>query len=121
MEKLVNTIKLMAKTGLFFASCDGDYSQHERDFINAFLNSILSVGDIDESLQNEVNDSLKRSFSLEEIIQETRQLVDGFNEDERKAILLTMSAFVQKVISADERMDSQERANYAKWKEAVGA
>ena len=30
MQKLVNTIKLMAKTGLFFAHADGEYSDKEK-------------------------------------------------------------------------------------------
>ena len=44
----------------------------------------------------------------------------GFNEDERKAILVTISQFVLKVLSKDKRVDSLERANYEQWKERMG-
>lgn len=120
MEKLVNTIKLMAKSGLFFANCDGQVSIHERDFIHNFLRSILEVGEIDETLKLDVVDTLNHTYTLDEIIRETKELVDGFNDDERKAILVTMSGFIQKVISSDGRFDPTEHGNYTQWKTALG-
>lgn len=120
MEKLVNTIKLMAKSGLFFANCDGQVSIHERDFIHNFLRSILEVGEIDETLKLDVVDTLNHTYTLDEIIRETKELVDGFNDDERKAILVTMSGFIQKVISSDGRFDPKEHGNYTQWKAALG-
>lgn len=120
MEKLVNTIKLMAKSGLFFANCDGEVSIHEKEFIKNFLGSILEVGTIDDGLKNDVKDTLNHTYTLEDIIEETKQLVDGFNDDERKAILVTMSGFISKVISADGRFDPKEHGNYTQWKAAVG-
>ena len=71
MEKLVNTIKLMAKSGLFFANCDGEVSIHEKEFIKNFLGSILEVGTIDEGLKNDVKDTLNHTYTLEDIIEET--------------------------------------------------
>ena len=47
MEKLINTITLMAKTGLFFASADGDYSDKEKNFIDGFISGIENIGDND--------------------------------------------------------------------------
>ncbi len=120
MEKLVNTIKLMAKSGLFFANCDGQVSIHERDFIHNFLRSILEVGEIDEALKLDVVDTLNHTYTLDEIIRETQKLVEGFNDDERKAILVTMSGFIQKVISSDGRFDPTEHGNYNQWKAALG-
>ena len=119
MEKLVNTIKLMAKSGLFFANCDGEVSIHEKEFIKNFLGSILEVGTIDDGLKNDVNDTLNHTYTLEDIIEETKQLVDGFNDDERKAILVTISQFVLKVLSKDKRIESLERANYEEWKKRL--
>ena len=40
MEKLANVVRLMAKTGLFFANCDGQYAQPEKDFIHGFIAQI---------------------------------------------------------------------------------
>lgn len=120
MDKVLETIKLMAKTGLFFAHCDGQFDKREHDFINAFLEGILEVGEIPEQLSLEVKDSLNHTYTIEEIISETQQLTEGFNEDERKAILFTISQFILKVMASDEQVQSAERQNFEKWKTAFG-
>ena len=109
----------MAKTGLFFANCDGNFDKREHDFIDNFLSGIQSVGDIDDELKNDVLDTLNHRYTLDGIVEETRQLVDGFNDDERKAILVTISQFVLKVLSKDKRIESLERANYEEWKKRL--
>lgn len=119
MEKLVNSIKLMAKAGLFFANCDGNFSQRERDFIEAFLQNIQEVGDIEDELKNDINDSLNHTYTIEGIIEDTKQLVEGFNEDERKAILFTMAAFIEKVIAADGNFECKEQDYFLQWRDAV--
>ena len=120
MEKIIDTIKLMAKTGLFFANSDGNFAERERDFLENFVGGIESVGDISDELKAEVKDTLNHSYDLDGIVKETLQLVEGFNEDERKAILVTTSLFIRKVILSDTRVESKERENYELWKKAVG-
>ena len=120
MEKIIDTIKLMAKTGLFFANSDGNFAERERDFLENFVGGIESVGDISDELKAEVKDTLNHSYDLDGIVRETLQLVEGFNDDERKAILVTSSLFIRKVILSDTRVESKERENYELWKKAVG-
>ena len=120
MEKIIDTIKLMAKTGLFFANSDGNFAERERDFLENFVGGIESVGDISDELKAEVKDTLNHSYDLDGIVKETLQLVEGFNDDERKAILVTTSLFIRKVILSDTRVESKERENYDLWKKAVG-
>ena len=109
---------LMAKTGLFFANCDGDFGSREHNFINSFLNGILEVGDIEDGLQTEIKDSLNHAYTLEEIVAETKALVEDFNEDERKAILFLISQFILKVVASDSDVAEAERENFKLWKEA---
>ena len=120
MEEVIETIKLMAKAGLFFANCDGDFEQRERHFIDAFLNGILEVGEIEDNLKEDVKDTLNHKYTVEGIIADTQHLIEGFNADERKAILFTISQFIHKVIATDEKVNDVERENYIKWKEALG-
>ncbi len=119
MEKVIDTIKLMAKAGLFFANCDGNFAERENDFLNNFVSGIESVGDISDELKNEVKDTLNHTYDLDGIVKETQQLIEGFNDDERKAILVTMSLFIRKVIMADKRVETKERENYELWKKAM--
>ena len=106
----------MAKTGLFFANCDGQYAQPEKDFIKSFIAQIEQVGTIDEDLKREVTGAIDRKYTLEEIVRDTQEVLEGFNRDEQKAILLTIDAFVAKVIKADKRMAEAENANRMAWK-----
>lgn len=116
MEKLENVVRLMAKTGLFFANCDGQYAQPEKDFIEGFIAQIEQIGTIDETLKKEVTGAIDRKYTLEEIVRDTQEVLEGFNRDEQKAILLTIDAFVAKVIKADKRMAEAENANRMAWK-----
>lgn len=120
MEKIVDVVKLMAKTGLFFANCDGSYDQRERDFIENFISGIEGVGDIDPALKQNLKDSLNQQFTYEQIVSDTKALTDGFNEDERKVILITIDQFIRKVIRLDGELCEKEKANYANWQKEFG-
>ena len=113
MEKIVNVVKLMAKTGLFFANCDGNYDQRERDFIENFISSIEMVGDVDPALKQSLKDSLQ-------IVSDTKDLTDGFNEDERKVILITIDNFISNVVKLDGELCQKEKTNYESWQKAFG-
>ncbi len=119
-DKLKDTIVLTAKAGLFFANCDGNFSEKENEFIEGYISSIEEVGEIPAELKAEVRDTLNHAYTLDGIIAETNNLVSGFNDDERKAILFTLRQFIMKVISADARVKTKEVENYDKWIEAVG-
>lgn len=120
MEKIIDTIKLMAKTGLFFAHCDGDYTQSELDFIEGFLAGIKQIGDIDDDLKSSVLDSVNHTYTIDEVVKETLLLLDSFNDDEQKAILAVLDGFINKVIKADKKVDSAEKKAYVAWKIGVG-
>lgn len=120
MEKLITTIKLMAKTGVFFAHCDGNYDQREVNFLNGFLGGINQIGDIDEALKQEIKDALNHTYTLEGIIEETQQLLEGFNKDEQKAIITSIYLFIRKVLTADKNLESVEKKNFHLWKETFG-
>ena len=119
-EKLSNSILLTAKAGLFFASCDGDFSQKERDFVEGYITSIEEVGEIPSELKEALADTINHTYTLEEIIGDTLDLVEGFNEDERKAILFTLRQFILKAIASDSRVKEKEVAAYDQWLAAVG-
>lgn len=120
MEKLRKTILLTAKAGLFFASCDGEFSQKEREFIEGYISSIEEVGEIPLEFKNEVADTINHVYTLDEIIGDTLNLLEDFNEDEKKAILLTLKQFILKAIASDSRVKTKEVEYYDQWLKAVG-
>ena len=120
MKKIVNVVKLMAKTGLFFANCDGNYDQRERDFIENFISSIEMVGDVDPALKQSLKDSLNQQYTFDQIVSDTKDLTDGFNEDERKVILITIDNFISNVVKLDGELCQKEKTNYESWQKAFG-
>ncbi len=120
IEKLVKVVKLMAKTGLYFASCDGDYSQSEKDFLEAYVSGIESIGSIDDELKQSVYSTFDKTYSLEEIVEDTKEMVDGFEPEQRTAVLKEMQQFIIKVIRLDNKVDSKEEAEFVKWNKALG-
>ncbi|MBR3453941.1 MAG: hypothetical protein IKH26_01310 [Bacteroidaceae bacterium] len=120
IEKLVKVVKLMAKTGLYFASCDGDYSQSEKDFLEAYVSGIEAIGSIDDELKQSVYSTFDKTYSLEEIVEDTKEMVDGFEPEQRTAVLKEMQQFIIKVIRLDNKVDSKEEAEFVKWNKALG-
>ena len=120
LERIIDTIKLMAKTGLFFAHCDGDYTDRERDFVEGFLAGIEQIGSVDDEVKKAVLDSVNHTYTLDEVLEETKQLVAGFNDDERTAILAVIDGFIKKVMRVDNKVESAEKKAYVAWKIGVG-
>jgi hypothetical protein len=114
-------VKLMAKTGLFFASVDGEYADSERTFIENYINQLSAVGPVDE-VKDMLENALNQHFTLDEIIDETRQLLTYFTQPEDKqAIVMSMANFIEQVIRADGVEHPAEKQAFLAWANALVA
>lgn len=120
IDKLVKVVKLMAKTGLYFAHCDGNYSQSEKDFLEAYVSGIEMIGAIDDEVKQSVYSTFDSTYTLEEVVNETEDVLEGFEPKDRGTILTEMKHFINKVIRLDEKLNTKEQAEYEKWKAALG-
>lgn len=120
MEKIIEVVRLMAKTGLFFANADGIYQRRERQYIDDFVGGIEQIGTITPELKGEVYGALNHSYKMPEIIADTKAILEGFTANERQAILKAIRGFINKVISADGHVHPLERENFRLWKNAFG-
>lgn len=120
MEKILDIIKLTAKTALFFAHCDGDYSKRERDFVEGYLAGIEQFGEVPEEVKADVRDALKHQYELYPLLAETKELIDDFTLYEKAAVLHSIDEFVLQIIQADGEEMKKERDNYALWKRELG-
>lgn len=120
MEKIIEMIHLVAKTGLFFAHCDGRYDERERRFIEDYIAGIEQMGSIEDSLKASVRASLNRQFTLAEIVGDTKAMLTGFTDGERRRILASIDEFVRRAIRIDHHVDTEEQRQYVAWKQAVG-
>lgn len=113
------TIKLVAKTGLFFACVDGTYADSEREFIENYINNLSKVGPVDE-VKEMLENALNVHFTLDEIVADTRQLLGYFEQPEDKqAIVMSMFNFIQHVITADGVEHPAEVEALKQWAEAI--
>jgi hypothetical protein len=120
MEKIYLVVKLMAKTGVFFANADGIYLDKEKKYIDNFVSGIEQIGDITPELKGEIYGVLNDKHTLNEVITDTKELLDGFCEEERQAILKAIKGFINKVIRVDGHVHPLEKENYKLWKQAFG-
>lgn len=107
-------IKLIVKLGLFFAHCDGTYSDKERSFITNFIQKLASQGNVDD-LKAILGDSINRAYTLDEIVADTNDLLDDFQGNDRAAIKATLLGFAQQVINSDSNQDRAELAYLDAW------
>ncbi len=118
MDKIVAIVRLMAKTGLFFANADGKYADSENRFLDKFIANIEGVGDLEDDLREDIKKSFHHKYTLEEVIDDTHKLLDGFSDKEQKAIVKSMEDFISQVIHADDKLHPLEKENFKAWKEA---
>ncbi len=111
---------LIARTGVFFANCDGNYDERERMFIKNFVAELKkSESDVTDDALATVAESLDSVYTLSEIIAETKSYLTAFNPNEKKALLDVLSDFISKVINADSVLSDKETENFAQWKSAM--
>lgn len=109
-------IKLAAKIGLYFAKVDNDYDEREKQFIIDYIKNLKQDLSLSEGEEVEINQLPEKHFSLEEIIVDTKNLLDEYVEEERFPLLNTLSVMINQVINADGVVTKEEVQNFAIWK-----
>jgi len=113
-DSIEKIIKLIVKLGLFFAHCDGSYSAKERSFITRFVEKLADKGDIDD-IKDVLGDSINKTYTLDEVITETNNLLDDFEGNDRAAVKATLLGFAQQVIQSDNNECKVEIENLDAW------
>ncbi len=108
---------LIAKTGVFFANCDGEYDESERDFITRYVHELEKQENISEELKQTIEQAISRTYTYDEIAIETKELLAVFNDAEQQAILKKLQEFISAVIHADNILHPNEAALFEKWKQ----
>lgn len=118
-KSIEKVIRLLTKAGLFFAKADGAYDQREKDFIQKFTAKLAEAGGDAAEAQRMVNDYYSTSITLDEVIADTKDLLDDFDADDSAAISLMLTGFIEQVINADGVESKPERELYDKWLQAI--
>lgn len=108
-------ILLLAKTGLFFANCDGEYSESEKSFITEYIRGMKKQSILSDEVEQLLLDMSGHDISFEEVLADTDRLLGEFNPTEQQAIAESIRNFIRKVIEADSRLDRNEELYLGRW------
>jgi len=117
-QSIGKIILLAAKTGLYFAHVDGEYDTKEKEFIDNYIQKLSEIGPVDD-VKDEIIALTDKSFTLDEVVADTRDLLEDFNGLEKMLIRSTLTQFAKKIIKADGTEAPAEKTAYAMWKEAI--
>ena len=120
MDKIITSVRLMTKTGRFFANCDGNYDIKERQLINGFAKSVNILSDLKKIQQDSVEDAANQDCTLDELIQETEELLSQYNAEERQRLLEVYNQYVRMTIEIDNRITREEVSSYKEWCQRLG-
>ena len=112
-------IKLVAKTGLFFAKVDGNYSERERAFINAYIEQLMAQGGTQEEVREIIGDVENRNISFDEVMTDTRQLLKALSPAEANLVKMALYAFINDIVKADGDDCPAEKEAFVKWNKAL--
>lgn len=120
MDKKVKFAQLVAKTGAFFGAVDGEYSDNERAFVNLFIGILSSQCDVDTEVEKLLAETTSKKYELSEVINETKQALEGMDEKEKKDTIDNLSILISSVINADGKQAEEENNAFSEWKKAMG-
>jgi uncharacterized tellurite resistance protein B-like protein len=107
---------LIARTGVFFANCDGEYDKLEEKFISEFILQMIKDGiEIEDSLK-ELIDIKSEKCSIDDVINSTKEFLNQVNVEERTQIIDMLKDFIEKVINADGVIHQNEVKYFEQWK-----
>ena len=107
---------LVARTGVFFANCDGEYDKLEDKFISEFILQMIKDGiEVEDSLK-ELIDIKSEKCTIDDVINSTKELLNQVDGEERTQIVDMLKDFIEKVINADGVVHPNEEKYVEQWK-----
>jgi hypothetical protein len=107
---------LFAKTGVFFANCDGVYDKREKDFINEFVSSLKGISIISDEIAHIILNTDSNEITFESITEDTTRVLSECDKDTNETLLAALENFIDKVIKADGIIHPNEKKYFNEWK-----
>lgn len=120
MENNIKFVELLAKTGVFFGAADGNYDDKERAFVNLFIGFLKVQAHVDGNVEEVVRKATEKSYTIDEIISETKNALAKESADEKAKTLASMANFINTIICIDGVEDSDEKKFFDQWKKELG-
>ena len=107
-------IKLVARTGLFFAKADGQYSEREQAFINEYIAQLAKDGSPDE-VRALLGDVEHEHITLEGLVADTRAVLEQIPVNDADMVTLMLYAFINDVVKTDGEDCPAEKEALRQW------
>ena len=115
----VKFAELVAKTGIHFGAIDGNYDDKEKAFVNMFIAFLKFNGGVNAEVEDVIRQAGNKKYTLDELVSETKSLLSGLPDAERKGTIESFANFVSSVICADGKQETSETVEFNKWKNAL--
>ena len=112
-------IKLVAKTGLFFAKVDGNYSEREKSFLQAYIDQLVSTGGTEQEVREMIGDFDQQVITLEEVVADTREILHRLPAAQARIVKLMLYSYISDIIEIDGEQCSDEKTAFHAWEEAI--
>lgn len=112
-------ISIVARIGLFFAHCDGEYHPKERSFIRRFLINLQTKGLVNDEDIKELETLQNETPSLEQITEESADFLLAQPVKTRAELYEMMKQFIESVIKADGVLQQEENDSFDFWKHHI--
>lgn len=109
-------VKLAAEIGLFFAKVDSDYDEKEKEFLVGYIKELEKGNPLSEEEKSLISEMSEHHFTLNEVIQDTKDLLEEYREEDRNPLLNTISVLINQVINADGKVTKEETDSFASWR-----
>lgn len=113
-------VKLAAEIGLYFAKVDNDYDEREKEFLVGYIKELEKSNPLSEEEKSLISEMSEHHFTLNEVIQDTKDLLEEYREEDRNPLLNTISVLINQVINADGKVTTEEADSFTLWKKEFG-
>jgi len=109
-------VKLAAEIGLFFAKVDNDYDEREQTFLTNYVAELKKNNPLEYAEEELLKEYINKKFTLDDIINDTEDMLDEYVEKERYPLLNTLYTLINQVIHADGKVTIEEQEAFDAWK-----
>ncbi|MBO7609916.1 MAG: TerB family tellurite resistance protein [Muribaculaceae bacterium] len=119
IRTLEKVIRLVAKTGLFFAKVDGEYSDRERAFLQAYIDQLVNAGGTPEEVQALIGNIEEQNITLDNVVADTREVLQCLPDNDARIVKITLYSYISDIVAADGDDCPAEKAAFEAWCEAL--
>lgn len=119
LKTLEQVIKLVAKTGLFFAKVDGDYTEREQAFMQAYIDQLVQAGGTPEEVDELIGHLEQETITLEDVIADTHALIGSLPPNDARIVKIMLFSYISDIVAADGDDCPAEKAAFEAWNQSL--